>query len=230
MADMVTAMRAVADRLDQTGLTYAFVGGAIVPLLLDHPELSEARPTIDLDVIISVAANRRYSEVEEMMRRLKFEHDMRQGAPKCRWLLGGMIVDIMPTDGAELGLNTKGFSEALATAEERTIRGDVRLRLVSAPAFLALKLAAFADRGKNDHLGSRDLEDMLTVIDGRERIIEETQAAPKALRQYVSEGIGVLNEITDFQDSLAGALRSDDASQARLPALKKKLERLAALE
>lgn len=230
MADMVTAMRAVADRLDQTGLTYAFVGGAIVPLLLDHPELSETRPTDDVDVIISVAANRRYSEIEEMMRRLKFEHDMSEGAPKCRWLLGGTVVDIMPTDGAEMGLNTKGFPEALATAKERTIRGDVRLRLISAPAFLALKLAAFADRGKNDHLGSHDLEDMLTIIDGREQIIEETRTTPMVLRQSIRDGIRALNGITDFQDSLAGALPSDDASQARLPALRKKLERLAALE
>jgi hypothetical protein len=39
------ALRAVADRLDNLGLDYAFVGGSIVNLLLDNSELSPARPT-----------------------------------------------------------------------------------------------------------------------------------------------------------------------------------------
>lgn len=46
------AMRAVADRLSSAGLDYAFVGGSIVNLLLDHPALSPARPTDDVDVSI----------------------------------------------------------------------------------------------------------------------------------------------------------------------------------
>jgi hypothetical protein len=32
----LASMRAVADRLDSLGLDYAFVGGSIVNLLLDH--------------------------------------------------------------------------------------------------------------------------------------------------------------------------------------------------
>lgn len=123
MADVVTAMRAVADRLDQTGWHYAFVVGAVVPLLLDHPALHPARPTDDVDVIIELLSSTRYSEVEAQIRALKFEHDMRPGAPKCRWLLGGkLVVDVMPTDGAALGLNTQWFTEALASASERVVR------------------------------------------------------------------------------------------------------------
>jgi len=46
------ALRAVADRLDRLGLNYAFVGGSIVNLLLDHPDFAPARPTDDVDVIL----------------------------------------------------------------------------------------------------------------------------------------------------------------------------------
>lgn len=230
MADPVTAMRAVADLLDQTGLPYAFVGGAIVSLLLDNPALSPARPTDDVDVIVELAANARYSEIEAIMRKLTFHHDMRPGAPKCRWLLGDVIVDLMPTDGASLGLNTQGFTAALATAEARMVRGDVTLRLVSAPAFLALKLAAFSDRGDNDYLGSHDLEDLLTVIDGRDGIVQEINAAPAEVRQHVRDGILRLNRVRDFQDALAAALPLDDASQARLPLFRRKIEQIAALQ
>jgi len=48
----LAAMRAVADRMEQVGLDYAFVGGSMVNLLLDHPALSPARPTDDVDVIV----------------------------------------------------------------------------------------------------------------------------------------------------------------------------------
>ena len=45
----LAAMRAVANRLDQLGLNYAFVGGSIVSLLVDEPGLSPARPTDDVE-------------------------------------------------------------------------------------------------------------------------------------------------------------------------------------
>jgi hypothetical protein len=48
----VGARRAVADRLDRVDLPYAFVGGSVVNLLIDHPELTPARPTDDVDVVI----------------------------------------------------------------------------------------------------------------------------------------------------------------------------------
>lgn len=230
MADPITAMRAVADRLDQTGWPYAFVGGAIVPLLLDHPQLSPARPTDDVDVIIEVLSSTRYSEVEAKMRALKFEHDMRQGAPKCRWILTKELsVDVMPTEGQGLGLNTRWFAEALTSASERIVRGEVRLRIISAPSFLALKLAAFADRGESDYYASHDLEDLLTVIDGREKIVEEIASSPAALRAYVRDELRALLDVRDFRDSLSGALPPDDASQARLPLLREKLNRIGAL-
>jgi predicted nucleotidyltransferase len=156
------AMRAVAERLDRVGLAYAFVGGSVVNLLLDHPELSPARPTDDVDVIIDLISGARYSEVEAKLRGVGFSHDMTQGAPKCRWTLGGVTVDIMPTDGAGLGLNTAWFAEALATATPHVVAHS-EFRIVSPVAFLATKYTAFLDRGGHDYYGSHDLEDFMTV-------------------------------------------------------------------
>jgi predicted nucleotidyltransferase len=178
------ALRAVAGRLDALGFDYAFVGGQIVNLLIDYPDLGVARPTDDVDVILDVVANTRYSDLEAKIRTAGFNHDTRQGAPICRWVLGGLTVDIMPTDGAHLGLNTAWFKEALASASEREFAGT-RLKLVSAVGFLATKYVAFVDRGKGDYQASQDLEDFVTVIDGRARIVGEIAAAPDDLRDYL---------------------------------------------
>jgi predicted nucleotidyltransferase len=224
----LAAMRAVADRLDSLGLDYAFVGGSIVNLLLDNPALSPARPTDDVDVILETVTSQRYSDLEVKLRGLGFDHDMREKAPKCRWVLGDLTVDIMPTKGAFLGLNTAWFKEALATATVLEI-AHTRLKLISPVAFLATKHVAFADRGDDDYPASHDLEDFLTVIDGRENIVAEVNEAPAELRGYVIQSIRFLVPTAAFDEALPGHLPPDRASQQRLPNLRRKLHAIAAL-
>lgn len=221
-------MRAVADRLDSAGLVYAFVGGSIVNLLLDHPALAPARPTDDVDVIVETVTSRRYFDVEAALRQLGFDHDMRENAPRCRWVLGDLTVDIMPTDGAFLGLNTAWFTEALETATEVTVAGT-RLRLISPVAFIATKYVAFCDRGSGDYYASHDLEDLVTVIDGREEIAAEIDRAPAGLRGYVGDAVRTLLGTAAFDEALPGHLPGDRASQARLSSLRRKLHAIAAL-
>jgi predicted nucleotidyltransferase len=218
----------VAEKLDRLGLNYAFVGGSIVGFLLDNPELSPVRPTDDVDVILEVLTTQRYSDIEAKLRGAGFAHDTRQGAPMCRWMLNGLTIDIMPTEGGFLGLNTAWFAEALASATTKTIE-RFKLNIISPAAFIATKLAAFADRGNGDYFGSHDLEDLMTVIDGRADIVEQITAAPAALRGYIISSILHLNHVSAFQEALPGYLPSDDASQRRLPQLRKKLEAIMGL-
>jgi hypothetical protein len=224
----LASMRAVADRLDSLGLDYAFVGGSIVNLLLDHPALAPARPTDDVDVILEAVTSQRFSDVEAKLRRLGFDHDMRENAPRCRWTLGNLTVDIMPTKGEFLGLNTAWFKEALATATEQEF-AHTRLKLISPVAFLATKHVAFTDRGKGDYYASQDLEDFVTVIDGREKIAAEVNEAPAQLRQYVIASVRGLVGAHSFDEALPGHLPPDRASQQRLSNLRRKLQEIAAL-
>lgn len=215
----------MADRLEKLGLDYAFVGGSIVGFLLDNPDLSDVRPTDDVDVILEVLASERYSDVEERLRHLGFAHDMSEGAPLCRWKLGTLTVDIMPTEGSNLGLNTAWFKEALASAAIREV-AHTPLRLISPVTFLATKYVAFLDRGGGDYYASHDLEDFVTVIDGRANIVTEIDRAPAALRSYLVGAIrGLMNE-ESFNEALSGHLPSDRASQQRLPLLRAKLRNI----
>ena len=80
-------------------------------------------------------------------------------AAASSWVLGQLVVDIMPTDGEFLGLNTAWFKEALATATAREF-AHTSLKLVSPVGFLATKYVAFLDRGAGDYYASHDLEDL----------------------------------------------------------------------
>lgn len=218
----------ISAKLETLGLNHVFVGGGIVEFLLDHPGLSPMRPTDDLDLIVEVAAGRNYAEIEHTLRGAGFAHDMSPGAPICRWLHDGMIIDIMPTDGAFMGINTAWFVEALATSRTHVVGGRP-VPLISPVAFIATKLAAFADRGDGDYLGSHDLEDIITVIDGRANIVNEVAEAESGLKVFVTTSIGRLMRDADFDESLSGQLPLDAASQARLPLLRQKLWLIAAV-
>jgi hypothetical protein len=82
---------------------FAFLGGAVVGLLIDDPGAVPVRPTKDVDVVVKVATRAAYTRLEERLRRLGLRHDIREGAPLCRWLLEDITVDVIPTGESALG-------------------------------------------------------------------------------------------------------------------------------
>jgi len=48
-------MRLVAQKLNSLGVSFAFLGGCAVSLLVDRPDLTDLRPTEDVDVIVEIA-------------------------------------------------------------------------------------------------------------------------------------------------------------------------------
>lgn len=224
----VAAFKSIARELDLLQLDYAFTGGSVIGLLLDHPELTPIRPTDDVDIIVELIARPLYAEFERRLRRRGFVNDARAEAPICRWVFNTMTIDIMPVAADFLGLNTIWFDRALSGALVIEIDGQ-KVRHVSAPAFLATKLAAFHDRGQGDYYGSHDLEDLVAVIDGRELVVEELRQAESDLRAYVAGSVAALMKTRSFVESLPGHLASDSGSQARLPILKNRLLQISAM-
>jgi len=218
----------VAGRLSPIEIDYAFLGGCIVPFLLDDPDLMPMRPTNDVDVVVLLIRQSQMAEIEEKLRRQGFVHADYEGAPICRWRLGEITVDIMPDKEAGfMGLNTRWFPEALRSARPHQVPGG-EVPIISAPAFVATKLSAYADRGHGDFY-HRDLEDLITVIDGRASLPEELAACDQSLQSYVMTEL--LRYLSDhrFIDSLAGHLPGDAASQARLSGLQLRLRSLSGL-
>jgi hypothetical protein len=63
---------------------------------------------------------------------------------------------------------------------------DLEIRIVTSPFFIATKLEAFRGRGKGDFLGSYDLEDLVSVIDGCEALLSEVRRESDELRAYIA--------------------------------------------
>lgn len=102
------------------------------------------------------------------------------------------------------------------------------IRVVDAPHFVATKLEAFRGRGEGDFY-HHDMGDVVAVVDGRAELETELRAARDEVRAFVARELHALMNDESFRDSLAGHLPGDRASQARLPLLEARLNRIARL-
>jgi len=100
--------------------------------------------------------------------------------------------------------------------------------VITAPAFVATKLEAFASRGRGDYLFSHDLGDVIAVIDGRAEFSNEVAGTQAELRVYLADRFAALLGHPAFHDAVSGHLPTDAASQARLPDVVATLRFLAA--
>jgi hypothetical protein len=207
-----------------------FVGGCTTGLLVTDPGAAPVRVTRDVDVIAEILSYADYAVFAERLHSLGFEEDASEGAPLCRWRHGSLILDVMPLDASILGFSNRWYPEALRTAVSVSLSDGLVLRVITAPYFLGTKLDAFQGRGGNDYYASHDLEDVITVVDGRAALIDEVTGAPKELRRFISDSFKALLADDRFLEALPGFLLPDEANQARYAMLTKKLQTISELE
>jgi hypothetical protein len=202
-----------------------FVGGCTTGVLVTDPAAAGIRPTKDVDAIVDIATYAEYAALSDRLRAVGLVEDTSDGAPLCRWRKGGLIVDVMPTREDILGFSNRWYALAIETAAHVDI-GRHRARVVIPPVFIATKLVAFHSRGRDDVFASHDLEDIVTLVDGRPEIVGEVRHSHETVRTFIAAEISALLSDRDFAEALAGFLLPDAASQARRPILE---QRLAAL-
>ena len=222
----IEMIKKVARHLGDLRDKMAFLGGATTGLLISDPAAPDLRPTLDIDVIIEIISRTEYYKLEVALRSLGFKQSMKKEDPICRWMIDGIILDVMPTDEGILGFSNKWYSDALKNSMMYKIEKNLKIRIVTAPYFLATKIEAFYGRGKNDFLFSHDMEDIITVIDGRKEIVEEVKKSPEGLKIYLSKTFTAFLQNDSFIESLSGHLLPDYASQARLPILTQRIENM----
>ena len=191
-----------------------FVGGSTTVLLVDEAAHHGIRKTDDVDVIIDVATRVEYYNFSEKLRELGFVEDTT--GPICRWLFesksGKIKLDVMPIDEKILGFSNRWYKAAIEEATEVTLPNGMNIRVVSPAYFLATKFEAFAGRGNGDYF-SHDMEDIVFVLENRNRIIVELMDCTEELKKYFStQAELILND--DFLNVLPGLLNNADSAKA----------------
>ena len=215
-------LRAIAEALGDLCEQVVFVGGAMAGLLLTDPLAESVRPTVDVDAIVEASGLTQFQRIEAEVASRGFARDVDSGVI-CRWQHRptGLILDLMPVEAHVLGFANRWYADAVHTAIPVDLGNGLTIRMISAPAFMATKLEAFASRGAGDILASHDLEDVLNVVDGREELAAELELAPEALSEAVRDAIGQLLVHPDFGNALPGLIPDSGRSDMVLARLRK---------
>lgn len=203
---------AISKALGDLSSDVVFIGGAIAPLLQTEPVIPRVRPTKDVDAVIASASYSQYDRLRERLIELGFRQAGHSGSHIHKWTAPDWTpFDLVPAGSHLAGTGSKWDLIALETSVDAILEPGVTIRHASAPGFLALKWAAFGDRGKDEPFASHDLEDILALVASRKTILDELRTAPSAVREHVREGFRWLLENEQYEDLIAGHLSNVQA-------------------
>lgn len=226
-----TLVASVADDIEPLLDECVFVGGIATGLLITDPAATRFPVTTDLDVVVEITTRGEYEKLSERLRGLGLRHDTSPDAPICRWITptDGLLVDVMPSEEGVLGFSNPWYEDVLRTAEVHALASGTSVRVVWPPAHLASKWAAYRDRGSEDPLQSRDLEDVVILVAGRPELPDEVADARPELRDWVARETGRFLDSDRADYVLSGSLPEAGGVPGLVQNVRDRLERIAAL-
>lgn len=187
-----------------------FVGGCTTALFItDKIALEGVRATDDVDLIVDLAGKAEWANLQDQLRQKGFAESMDDDVI-CRMRLGELKVDFMPDDERILGFSNRWYSKGIESATKHALTDNLEIKLLTPALFVATKLEAYLGRGSDDLLMSRDMEDILLVVDGREELLAEIQCVDEDIRSYITEQLGIIREHYDFEYFLTGNIRGPE--------------------
>ena len=154
----IAMIERVADALGNLNEKMIFTGGAIAELYADFPEISDIRPTLDVDCVVDIQIRSYldYSKLEDELRKLGFKDDISENAPICRKNYQGILVDFMPVFPDILGFTNRWYVDGITNKTECLLPNGTKIYIFPVEYFLATKFEALKDRGGADIRGSHD--------------------------------------------------------------------------
>jgi hypothetical protein len=144
-----------------------------------------------------------------MLRKIGFTKPEEEKDSLVAWQWEGVRVDFLPHLPMELMKSNRWFPFLMDEAEYVVVIDGKSAWRASAPCFIATKFEAFYSRGKGDYQSSKDIEDIVAVIDGRVEILEEIDFCAHDVRGFISQSCRQLLADRRFMDCLPQILPDD---------------------
>lgn len=183
----ITMLQTVANGLGDLKNDMVFVGGAVAELYASNPELSDIRPTLDVDCVIELRSKTAHAKLEDNLRTLGFANDSSKGVPICRWIYQGILVDVMPSDTDILGFSNKWYDEGIENKISKMLPDGTEIFVFPPEYYLATKFEAHKGRGGKDLRQSHDFEDIIYILDNCSELLDSITNANETVKVYLKE-------------------------------------------
>ena len=183
----IAMLQTVANGLGDLKDEMVFVGGVVAELYASNPDLSEIRPTVDVDCVIELRSKTAHAKLEDDLRSLGFANDTSKGAPICRWVYKDILVDVMPSDSDVLGFSNRWYEEGIENKMSKTLPGGTEIFVFQLEYYLAAKIEAHNGRGGNDLRQSHDFEDIIYILDNCSELLGSITSANESVKAYLKD-------------------------------------------
>jgi len=138
MADSnIELLAGVAVALGDLRERFVFLGGCATALLITDPAAPPVRATHDVDAVVAIVSLAEYHRLGNALRARGFSQTVAEGEPPYRWTIGGMKLDVLPTDEAVVDGRPEIVDDiAQAEPELRRYVGKIFADLVADEGFL----------------------------------------------------------------------------------------------
>jgi hypothetical protein len=124
-----------------------------------------------------------------------------------------LVLDVVPLEVRLAGLGGQWLKAAAQASVTWALPSGVDIQVVPPAWLVVIKLEAFADRGNDDCLSSRDFEDVVLLVDGREELARELHALTDDARAYVRGEFARVLALPSFEYGVEGALAAPDSRE-----------------
>ena len=186
-----------------------FVGGSVAELYADFPEISDIRPTLDVDCVVDVQISTYldYSKLEDKLRALGFQDDTSDNAPICRKIYQGILVDFIPVCPDILGFSNRWYADGTVNKIENVLPNRTKIYILPVEYYLATKFEALNSRGGQDIRGSHDWEDIVFIMNNCAKLSNDIQhCANFRLIEYLQEQYCILLKNNNINELIYSAL------------------------
>jgi len=223
MQENIIRLKVVNQILQEIDQDFVFVGGATVSLYApDSGRNIPGRPTDHVDVVVEIASYGSYAKLDEKLLGLGFKNDITSGVI-CRYVVRGIIVDVMPTEEHVLGFNNKWYPEAFKNAITYPLDRENVFKIFSLPYFIAAKWDAFLDRGQHDYRTSKDFEDLVYIFEHVNDFKAKIDQAPENLKTYLKDEFSIAFNTFEFNEGLIAQISRGGDRQIKIDYVKTKL-------
>ena len=136
-----------------------------------------------------------------------------------------LILDVIPTDTKVLGFSNIWYKDGFNNSVEKRIEGQA-INAFDLPYLLATKVEAFKGRGKGDFRSTHDIEDIVTLFDGRSSIVEDLKKAKSDVLDYLKAEFSNFIANDNFEQAIEAHISDRQNTLARKEIVLKRIREI----